>query len=71
MTIIYSRFRIITAFFFTYRTQDISNGSLRTDRNNRICSNVAYVLRKLQTSPLITQEFLGLRMGKFQGIVFM
>ena len=31
---------------------------------------LAYFLRSLQTSREITQEFLGLRVRNFQGIVF-
>ena len=47
------------------RTRDIWNVCLQTYRNNRICSKVAYFLRKAQTSPVKNWKILRIENAKF------
>ena len=51
--------------------REICEVCLQTFRHNKICSKLAHFLRNLQTSRANkTQEFLGLGMRNFRGIVF-
>ena len=62
------RFRIITAFtFWVMRTRDIWKVCLQTYRNNRICSKVAYFLRKIQTARINNSRILRIKNANFSG----
>ena len=54
-------FRIITVFtFWVMRTRDIWNACLQTHRNNRLCLNVAYFLRKIKPSRVNNSRILSI-----------
>ena len=59
-----------TFYFLRYAHWIMWKVCLQTFRNNRICKKLAYSLGIYKLHGQITQEFLGLRIRNFQGIVF-